>query len=132
MADYKSILKGTLNAVGTKAKNFVESGALKESYDRGTTTARCYATVAKLNLQINGELEEQKKTFIEIGRLYFDEHRDCAEGKYATLFRELEESDRKIEQMRTELEAVKATLEASKSYSADPNIVYYIEDKDNE
>ena len=56
MADYKSILKGTLNSVTKKAKDYVESGSLKEAYDKGSTTARCYANIAKLSLQINGEL----------------------------------------------------------------------------
>ena len=114
MADYKSMIKGTINAVGKKAKEIVDSGAIKDAYDRGSTTARCYANIAKLNLQINGELEEQKKVFIEIGRMYYDQNRDCPEGKFATLFDELQESDTKIELMRTELEAAKAAVEASK------------------
>ena len=67
MADYKSMIKGTISAVGKKAKEYVESGALKDAYDRSSTTAMCYANIAKLNLQINGELEEQKKVFTEIG-----------------------------------------------------------------
>ena len=46
MADYKSILKGTLNSVTKKAKDYVESGGLKEAYDKGSTTARCYANIA--------------------------------------------------------------------------------------
>ena len=69
MADYKSILKGTINSVTKKAKDYVESGGLKDAYDKGSTAARCYANIAKLTLQINGELEEQNKVFIEIGRL---------------------------------------------------------------
>lgn len=85
MADYKSILKGTLNSVTKKAKDYVESGSLKEAYDKGSTTARCYANIAKLSLQINGELEEQNKVFIEIGRLCYDENRDNPDGRYAPL-----------------------------------------------
>lgn len=108
------MIKGTINAVGKKAKELVDSGAIKDAYDRGTTTARCYANIAKLNLQINGELEEQKKVFIEIGRMYYDQNRDCPEGKFAMLFNELQESDTKIELMRAELEAAKAAVEASK------------------
>ena len=70
MADYKSMIKGTISAVGKKAKDYVESGALRDAYDRSSTTARCYANIAKLNLQINGELEEQKKVFIHFLLLY--------------------------------------------------------------
>lgn len=115
MADYKSIVKGTAHSIGSKAKNYVESGALKDAYLKGSTAARCYANIAKLNLQINGELEEQKKVFIEIGRLFYDEHRFDADGKYATLFTELEDSDAKIDAMRAELNAAKAAIKASKN-----------------
>lgn len=115
MADYKSIVKGTAHSIGNKAKSYVESGALKDAYLKGSTAARCYANIAKLNLQINGELEEQKKVFIEIGRLFYDEHRFDADGKYATLFAELEDSDAKIDAMRTELNAAKAAIKASKN-----------------
>lgn len=114
MADYKSILKGTINSVAGKAKQYVESGALKDSYDKGSTAARCYANIAKLSLQINGELEEQKKAFIEIGRLYYDEHRDAPSERYARLFDEIKAFDDKIEAMRDEIEAAKAAIEAAK------------------
>ena len=89
MADYKSILKGTINSVTKKAKDYVESGGLKDAYDKGSTAARCYANIAKLTLQINGELEEQNKVFIEIGRLCYDENRDNPGESYAPLFDEL-------------------------------------------
>ena len=114
MADVKSVIKGTVNTVGAKAKNYVESGALKEAYLRGTTAARCYADIAKLNLQINGELEAQKDIFIEIGRAFYDENRGAAFGKYAALFDELEASDRRIDEMREALEAAKAAVAAGK------------------
>lgn len=115
MADYKSILKGTLNSVTKKAKNYVESGGLKDAYDKGSTTARCYANIAKLTLQINGELEEQNKVFLEIGRLCYDENRDAPYGKYIPLFEELSKIDERIETMRQELEAAKEAVEAGKA-----------------
>lgn len=114
MPDYKSMIKGTINALGTKAKDFAESGKVKEAYDRGSTTARCYAVIAKLNVKINGEVEEQKKIFTEIGHLYYDANKDSAEGKFEILFKEVEESEKRIDEMREELEAAKAAIEASK------------------
>lgn len=115
MADYKSILKGTFNSVTKKAKEYVENGSLKDAYDKGSTAARCYASIAKLTLQINGELEEQNKVFTEIGRLCYNEKRDAPEGDYVPLFEELEASDKKIEALREELEAAKAAVEAAKA-----------------
>lgn len=114
MSEYKNMVKGTANAIGTKAKNYVESGKMRDAYLKGMTTAKCYANIAKLNLQINGQLEEQKDIFAEIGRLFYDENRDCVNVKYAALFDELEESDKKIDAMRSELEAIKAAVAAAK------------------
>ena len=131
MADYKSILKGTLNSVTKKAKDYVESGSLKEAYDKSSTTARCYANIAKLSLQINGELEEENKVFIEIGRLCYDENRDNPDGRYAPLFDELKAMDERIEKMREELEAAKAAVEAGKN-GGEYAEFYDIEDDDNE
>ena len=131
MADYKSILKGTLNSVTKKAKDYVESGSLKEAYDKGSTTARCYANIAKLSLQINGELEEENKVFIEIGRLCYDENRENPDGRYAPLFDELKAMDERIEKMREELEAAKAAVEAGKN-GGEYAEFYDIEDDDNE
>lgn len=115
MADYKSIIKGTLNSVTKKAKDYVESGGLKDAYDKGSTAARCYASIAKLSLQINGELEEQNKVFTEIGRLCYDQMRDDPDERYAPLFEELRAMDERIETMREELEAAKAAVEAGKN-----------------
>ena len=127
MADYKNMIKGTLSVLGNKAKNYVESGALKDTYDRGTTTAKCYANIAKLNVQINGELEEQKKAFLEIGRLYYDMHRNDPEPRFAGLFEQISEIDAKIETMREELFAAKAAVETAKS---NPDISVEIVEED--
>lgn len=115
MADFNSIVKGTVNFIGSKAKEISENGTVKDIYDRGSTTARCYANIAKLTVLINGELEEQKKVFTEIGRLYYEEKSGEGEGFYAPLFEQLKSIDKKIEDMRCELEAAKDTVEAAKN-----------------
>ena len=114
MADYASIIKGTVNAVAKKAKDITESGAIRDAYDRGSTTAKCYANIAKLNLQINGELEEQKKLFTEIGKIYYEQNRDTPEGFFIELFEKLREKDDKIDALRSELEAAKQAVAAAK------------------
>lgn len=115
MADYKEMIKGTVNSLGKKARDFADSGKLRDAYDRGSTTARCYAVIAKLNLRINGAVEHQEKIFTEIGHVYYDENKASpVDGKLATLFAELEEYEREIDEMREELEAAKAAVEAAK------------------
>ena len=110
MAEIKSIIKGTVNALGGKAKELAESGAVRDAYDRGLSAVRAYTNIAKLTLQINGELEEQKDIFAEIGRLYYAETGGFSDGDYAALFDAVKLSDERIETMRSELDAAKAAV----------------------
>ena len=110
MAEIKSIIKGTVNQLGGKAKELAESGAVRDAYDRGLTAVKAYANIAKLTLQINGELEEQKDIFAEIGRLYYAENGGVSDGDYAELFDAVKLSDAKIEAMRSELDAAKSAV----------------------
>ena len=80
---------------------------------------------------MEGELEEENKVFIEIGRLCYDENRDNPDGRYAPLFDELKAMDERIEKMREELEAAKAAVEAGKN-GGEYAEFYDIEDDDNE
>ena len=127
MANYRSMIKGTASALGNKAKEKIKSAAqsnkLHSVYDRSSTTARCYANIAKLNVKINGELEEQKKVFVEIGRLYFDQHRNDPEDYFVPLFEELVAMDQKIEALRTELYEAKASIAAAKEKTLEVEII---------
>lgn len=117
MANYQSMIKGTLRALGNKAKQVAESNAVKDVYDRSTTTAKCYANIAKLTVLINGELEDQQKVFNEIGRLYYELNRENPAEDFQELFDKVSEMDEKIESMRQELSDAKAAVEAARSNS---------------
>ncbi len=118
MANYASMIKGTIKAIGNKAKAIAETDAVREVYDRSTTTARCYANIAKLSVLINGELEDQQKVFNEIGRLYYELNRGEAPEQFEELFAKVSEMDEKIETLREELAAAKAAVEAARSGSS--------------
>lgn len=128
MANYASMIKGTIKAIGNKAKSIAETDAVRDAYDRSTTTARCYANIAKLNVLINGELEDQQKVFNEIGRLYYELNRGNAPEHFEELFASVGEMDEKIETMREELAAAKAAVEAARTGALE----YKSEDDDNE
>ncbi|MDO4815218.1 MAG: hypothetical protein Q4A83_01260 [Bacillota bacterium] len=128
MANYTSMIKGTIRAIGNKAKSIAETDAVRDAYDRSTTTARCYANIAKLNVLINGELEDQQKVFNEIGRLYYELNRGNSPEHFEELFSKVSEMDEKIEVMREELAAAKAAIEASRSGALE----YKSEDNDND
>ncbi len=127
MANYRSMIKGTASAISSfakeKIKNVAQSGKVRDVYDRGSTTAKCYANIAKLNVRINGELEEQKKVFIEIGRLYFDQHRNDPEDYFVPLFDELKAMDEKIEALRVELYEAKESIAAARERDVEVEVV---------
>lgn len=127
MANYRSMIRGTASAISSVAKEKIkavsQSNKVRDVYDRGSTTAKCYANIAKLNVRINGELEEQKKVFIEIGRLYFDQHRNDPDDYFVPLFDELKAMDERIEALRTELYEAKASIAAARERDVEVEVV---------
>ena len=67
MADYKDIITGTLNNIVGKVKEVADSGAIKDIYEHGANRAKSYGQMAKLSLEINGDSEELKRVYAEIG-----------------------------------------------------------------
>ena len=86
MADYKDIFSGTLGKVVNRVKGAAESSGVAELYAQGAGRARAFGQVAKLSLAINGESEELKRVYAEIGRLYFEQAQAAPEGVFAPLF----------------------------------------------
>ena len=128
MADYKDIIKGTLNNIAGKVKEVAESdtvqnfcgkvkeaaetGSVKEIYDKGASRAKAYSRIAKLTLEMNGESEELKRVYTEIGKLYYDQAKDAPEGFFAPLFNQVQEISADILAKEEEINAMKAEFEA--------------------
>ena len=73
MADYKDILSGTLGRLADKAKEAAGASGVLDVYAQGTSRAKAFGQMAKLSLELNGEHEELKRIYTEIGRLYFEQ-----------------------------------------------------------
>lgn len=108
MADYKDIITGTLNSLIGKVKDVTESGTVRSVYDKGANRAKAYARIAKLTLELNGENEELKKVYTEIGRLYYEQAKDAPEGFFASLFSQVDEITGKIVAKQEEIDSLKA------------------------
>ena len=135
MADYKDIITGTLtNLVGKvkevaespnvkeavdkvkaaaedtvgKVKEAAEGSTVKEVYDQGANRVKSYGRIAKLSLEMNGDYEELKRVYTEIGKLCYDQFKDAPEGFFAPLFAQVEEISARIERSEAEIEAMKA------------------------
>ena len=135
MADYKDIITGTLtNLVGKvkevaespnvkeavdkvkaaaedtvgKVKAAAEGSTVKEVCDQGANRVKSYGRIAKLSLEMNGDYEELKRVYTEIGKLCYEQFKDAPEGFFAPLFAQVEEISARIERSEAEIEAMKA------------------------
>lgn len=110
MADYKDIIAGTINSIVGKVKEVAESGAVRDIYENGASRAKSYGRIAKLALELNGENEELKRVYTEIGRLYYEQAKDAPEGFFAPLFAQAEEICGRIAAKEDEINALKADV----------------------
>ena len=137
MADYKDIITGTIsNLMGKvkevaenpnvkeavdkvkaaaedtvgKVKEAAEGSTVKEVYEQGASRVKSYGRIAKLSLEMNGDYEELKRVYTEIGKLCYDQFKDAPEGFFAPLFAQVEEISARIERSEAEIEAMKAEV----------------------
>ena len=86
MADYRDIITGTINSLISKAKDVAQNSTVRDLYDTGISRAKTYGQAAKMVLEVNGETEELKKVYAEIGKLYYEQNKDNPEGYFVPLF----------------------------------------------
>ena len=113
MADYKDIISGTINSIVGKVKEVAESGAVRDIYENGAIRAKSYGRITKLALELNGENEELKRVYTEIGRLYYEQAKDAPEGFFAPLFAQAEEICGRIAAKEDEINSLKADIAAA-------------------
>ena len=123
MADYKDIINGTIGSIVDKVKEVAASGTVRNIYEQGTSRAKVYGRIAKLNLEINGDNEELKRVYTEIGKLYFDQAKDAPEGFFAPLFAQAEELSGAIAAKVEEIEALKAAYAAEEVEDVEVEII---------
>ncbi|MBS1419127.1 MAG: hypothetical protein HP001_02740 [Oscillospiraceae bacterium] len=112
MADYKDMIAGTLNNLVGKVKEVADSGAVRNLYEQGATRAKSYGRIAKLTLEMNGESEELRRVYTEIGKLYYEQAKDAPEGFFAPLFAQAEALCNSILSKEEEINAMKAEFDA--------------------
>ena len=108
MADYKDILSGTFGKVVGRVKEAADSTGVLDVYARGTDRAKALGTLAKLSLELNGDYDELKRVYAEIGRLYFEQAREKPEGIFVPLFEQANRLSGAIRERRQEIDALKA------------------------
>ena len=118
MSDTMDRLSDTLGALMKKAKEIgaqaVETvdknGAVREAYARGTERTKTYAKIAKLTLELNGENDELRKIYTEIGKLYFEQTGGSAEGFFSPLFAQAGATAEKIRSLEEEIRSLRDSV----------------------
>ena len=122
MADYKDILSGTFGKVVNRVKDAADSTGVAGIYAQGAGRARASGQVAKLSLAINGESEELKRVYAEIGRLYFAEAQGTADGVFAPLFEQAQKLTAGIRDKQEQIDRLRETFAPADAGESDLDV----------
>ncbi len=89
------------------------AGKTRDVAEKAAGKAKAGARIAKLNIEIAGEKENMKKTYLEMGKLYYDTHKDSPEGFFIQLCEEIALAEQNIAEKEAEIEALKAEDDGS-------------------
>ncbi len=92
-----------------KTKDFAEKAAdkTKDLAEKAADKAKATARIAKLNMEISAEKDNMKKTYLEIGKLYYDTHKENPEGFFIQLCEEIALAEKNIADKQAEIAELK-------------------------
>lgn len=99
MPDIRKTAGNIASFAAGKAKTFAVFAARK---------TKNVSRIAKLNVDIASERDSIKRTYNEIGKLYYETHRDAPEAFFVQLCQEIDLSFESIAAMETEIVHLKA------------------------
>lgn len=106
-----------------KVGEFASTAAEKAKVIASTTAEQTkrLARIAKLNLEISAEKDNIKKSYIELGKLYYETHKDAPEGFFTQLCEEVTAAHAVIAEKEAELEELKASVSEADEPICDPD-----------
>ena len=108
-----------LNQATENAKDMAEqaTGTMRDFADKAMGGARAGGRIAKLAMEVASEKESLKKTYQEIGRLYYETAKDAPDGFFIQLFEEVRLGEQSIAEKEAELNELKSSFQ--KPYGVD-------------
>lgn len=113
MKDFSEIKNVVLSSIGKAAD--AGKGIANKAADKAKSGAR----IAKLTVEIAGEKENMKKAYMEIGKLYYDTHKDDPEGFFIQLCDEVALAQKNIAEKEAEIDELKLAEESGAEAEAD-------------
>lgn len=71
------------------------------------------ARIAKLTVSLAAEKEAMKKSYTELGKTFYEEHRGDADGLYAQLCQEIDAAGVRVADLQSEIDTLKAALNSA-------------------
>ena len=111
----KDTILSVLGQATDSAKDLAGKAAdkTKDFAGKAADKARAGGRIAKLSMDIAKEKEEMKKTYLEIGKLYYDTHKDDPEGFFIQLCEEIALAEKSVAEKEAELAELKAGFNAA-------------------
>ena len=102
MFDFNNIKSKVMDSINKAADT------TRDLADKATDKAKDVSRIAKLTLEINSEKEVIRKAYAEIGKLYYETHKDEPEGFFIQLCDEVTLAQENIAAKEAEIAALKA------------------------
>lgn len=81
--------------------------ATKDFAGKAADKAKAGGRIAKLNIEVAQEKDNMKKTFVEIGKLYYDTHKNDPDGFFIQLCEEIAIAEKAIAEKEAEIAELK-------------------------
>ena len=81
--------------------------------------AKYASHMARLTVDCNAELERVKRTYTEIGRLYYENYRDTADAFLADLCQQVTDANARVAELEAQMDELRA---AAKEYRPAPDL----------
>ena len=110
--DFSNLKNKLLNTLGQATDGAKDlAGKAGEGAKNVANKAKDMGRVAKLNMEIAGEKETMKKVFAEIGRMYYEAHKDAPDAQFAQLCSEAALAEKNIADKEAEISVLKGSGE---------------------
>ena len=122
MKDYRDMLSSLKDKVVDVAGKAVSdemrdkvAGAAQAVGERAKYASR----MTRLTVDCNAELERIKRTYTEIGRLYYENYRDTADAFLAELCQQVTDANARVAELEAQMDELRA---AAKEYRPAPDL----------
>ena len=110
--DFSELKNKFLSAVGKTTdatRDFAGKAAdsTKDFAGKAADKVKAGGRIAKLNIEIAQEKDNVKKTYVEIGKLYYDTHKDDPDGFFIQLCEEVAAAEKAIADKEAEIASLK-------------------------